>query len=141
MKLICFFVITCLLGVPHARANDSNQTPLDKYRSSTESGLGLCSAIFSIQSKLADDGQPMKDNTAQCITTVKAKAVTNFKAAILTVKKDKAQEALKTYHVAFISAIEGITPGLDEPRIIYQQRQQALAGKVTEAWSRFEIEE
>ena len=56
------------------------------------------------------------------------------------VKKAKAQEALKTYHVAFVSAIEGLTPGYVERKIDYEQRQQALEGKATEAWARFEIE-
>lgn len=60
---------------------------------------------------------------------------------MLTVKKEKAREALKSYHVAFITALEGIVPGFDEMKIAYQQRQQALSDKVTEAWSRFQIEE
>jgi hypothetical protein len=115
----------------HADEPD-HRTPLDQYRGITKFALTLCSAAASLETQA---------QVEECVTTTKQDAVTKFKAAILTVKKDKAQEALKTYHVAFISAIEGIAPGFDEPRIIYQQRQQALAGKVTEAWSRFEIEE
>lgn len=116
-------------------------TPLEQYRGITQSSLQVCSGAFSIAQHSANLGIAAKDYSGECIATTKANAVEKFKAAILTVKKDKAKEALKSYHVAFITALEGIAPGSDEPRIIYQQRQQALAGKVTEAWSRFEIEE
>jgi hypothetical protein len=57
------------------------------------------------------------------------------------VKKPKAQETLKSYHVAFVTALGGISPGIDERRVSYEQRQQALKDKVTEAWARFEVEQ
>jgi hypothetical protein len=45
------------------------------------------------------------------------------------------------HHVAFISALEGIRPDLDERKINYEVRQQALETKLSEAWARFEVEQ
>jgi hypothetical protein len=59
-----------------------------------------------------------------------ASSKVNFTAALHALKKPKAQEALKAYHVAFMTALKGIAPGADK----------SLKDKVTEAWTRFEIE-
>ena len=82
-----------------------------------------------------------KDDYRACITKGKTASKQNLDAALKTVKKPNAKEALKTYHVALVSALEGINPGSDERKINYEQRQQNLEGKMTEAWARFEIEQ
>jgi hypothetical protein len=133
-----------------SRSTD-HRTPLDKYSGDTAFFIMECSLKFRLASSLADlrdsGGSPpplapgVDADYMKCISDGGESARAKLKPAILTVKKEKAREALKTYHVAFISALEGIAPGFDEPKILYQQRQQTLNDKRKEAWSRFEIEE
>jgi hypothetical protein len=40
----------------------------------------------------------------------------------------------------FRSLLEGILPGTEEPKFMYEQRQQALKSRLKETWARFEIE-
>jgi hypothetical protein len=82
-----------------------------------------------------------KSNYTGCIEDGKKDAKQNLESALKSLKKPKAKEALKSYHVAFVTAIDGINPGMDERKISYEQRQQSLDGKLTEAWARFEVEQ
>lgn len=88
-------------------------------------------------------GAPSNDLDADypaCIENGKNTAKRNFAPALRSIKKQKAQEALKSYHVAFVTAMDGIKPGTNELKISYEQRQQLLESKLNEAWARFEIE-
>lgn len=76
-----------------------------------------------------------------CIQAGKEILKGNFSSALRTVKKPKAQEALKSYHVALVGALEGVAPGSEERKFQYDQRQQALEAKLNEAWARFEVEQ
>jgi hypothetical protein len=120
-----------------------SRTPLARYHEDSQFALVKCKLTFKLAIARADVGvqqDEMSDYSA-CIAKGKMTAKTNLDKALRTVKKLKAQEALKTYHVAFVTAVEGIRPGGDERKMNYEQRQQALEGKVTEAWARFEIEQ
>jgi hypothetical protein len=119
------------------------RTPLERYAGDASYALVQCKMALKmamLNAELSAE-QDAKSDWASCIREAKQKAKTNLQAALRAVKKPKAQEALKSYHVALVTALDGIAPGLDERKISYTQRQQALDEKVTEAWARFEIEQ
>jgi hypothetical protein len=98
-----------------------------------------CSLAFMLATTLAESRQlgieikkedEEKSDYLGCIREGRAKSKINLDRALRTVKKPKAQEALKAVHVAFITALEGISPGIDERQISYEQRQQALKDKI-----------
>lgn len=128
---------------PDHAAGEAPQTALDSYRGSTQYGLLMCSMAVKMELIRADanEAPDAKGGARSCISTNKAEAKAKLDAALRTVKKAKARDALKNVHVAFSVALDGLPPGINERRISYEQRQQALEGKLTEAWARFEIEE
>lgn len=140
---IVFAALMATASAVSAAEAPDNRTPLERYRGGTQFYLLSCSLSFKLATLKAegDQSQDEKNDYAGCITKGKTVSKSNLGKALRTVKKPKAQEALKTYHVAFVSALEGIFPGTDERRISYEQRQQALKDKVTEAWARFEVEQ
>lgn len=124
--LASILIVTCSL----AAEGPDKGTPLTFYRVMTSSSLYLCKLKFRVAS-----------DHAKCIAQKKSEDKRHFDEALLTLKKPKAQDALKSYHVAYVAALEGIAPGIDERKISYEQRQQALEGKLTEAWARVEVEQ
>jgi hypothetical protein len=120
--------------------DDDNRPPLKKYQGSTwfafESG--------KLQVELASLKGFSKDGDTDYfkhISDSKVKCKKAFDTAIKTVKKTKAKDALKNYHIAFLSSLQGIVPGQDELVRDYKRRQQAAEEKMNEAWARFEMEE
>ena len=103
----------------------------------------MCKLGLQLALAKAELGQQQdeKSDYPGCIEQGKATAKLNLDKALRTLRKAKAQEALKSFHVAFVGALEGVRPGSNERKISYEQRQQALEGKLTEAWARFEIEQ
>ena len=55
-------------------------------------------------------------------------------------KKPAASKALKDFYVAWLAALDGISPSISERKIDYERRQGDASRKADEAWSRFEIE-
>jgi hypothetical protein len=143
MKLLAASLIFSLASHVAFGADDSDKrTPLERYRGDTQFALVMCKLSLRVALAVAAGGgqQDDKSDYASCIRKSKASAKSSLDMALRTVKKPKAQDALKSYHVAFSTAVEGIRPGPDERKISYEQRQQSLEEKVTEAWARFEIE-
>lgn len=144
MKLILFSIgLAVSAQVATAADEPDSRTPLERYEGDTYFALVMCKSKLRIALLYAESGtqQNEKSDYEGCIASGKSKAKASLVQALRTVKKTKAQEALKSYHVAFVSALEGLRPGADERKINYEQRQQSLEGKVTEAWARFEIEQ
>jgi len=121
-----------------AAEKSDNRTPIERYRGDTAFALAMCKELFrrAILTSQKTDFETFSNR----LSAEKEKSKESLKKALETVKPPKAKEALKTYHVAVMSALASIFAGLDERKIDYEQRQQALEGKVTEAWERFEIE-
>jgi hypothetical protein len=143
MKLILASTSLVLaLQTAFAAGEPDKRTPLDRYQGDTQYPLLMCKLTLRLALAKTEGGvqQDDKSDYSGCIAKGKETAKASLDKALRTVKKVKAQEALKSYHVAFVGALEGIRPGNDERKINYEQRQQALEGKVTEAWARFEIE-
>lgn len=144
MKLnLTSIALALALHATFATAEPDNRTPLERYEGDTYYALLLCKVTLRLALARAEGGeqQDEKSDYSGCIAKSKTTAKTSLDKALRSVKKATAKEALKSYHVAFVSAVEGIRPGIDERKINYEQRQQALEGKVTETWARFEIEQ
>lgn len=137
--LLCLSIATTCLGADEP----DKRTPLERYRGDGEGYVLICSLSLKLALARAEHGVPQDNTTdfAGCIHERKAWAKAAFDKALKSVRKTKAQEALKTYHVALITALEGIRPGIEELKVNYEQRQQALGSKLTEAWTRFEVEQ
>ena len=117
------FIVLLLTTLTASAADEAdNRSPLDRYRGDSQYHLLMCSMSFKMAALKADGGQPQdeKDDYAGCIKKGKAESKANLDKALRTLKKPQAREALKTYHVAFVSALEGIFPGADERRISYE---------------------
>ena len=135
--------LTALTSIFVMTASAAELTPAQQYRGLANGAIFMCK--LNLQNALlnAQLSNPLdeKSDYRACIATGKVTAKENFDKAMKTVKKPQAKEALKTYHVALVSAFDGIVPGTDERKINYERRQQDLDGKLTEAWARFEIEQ
>lgn len=99
----------------------------------------ICQLMLRVA--LADSTTAGYEEVYGCINEAVAASKKNFAVALKTVKKPPAKEALKSYHVALIGALEGVKPGAEERKLTYEARQSALQGKLTDAWTRFEIEQ
>lgn len=137
--LASILIVTCSL----AAEEPDKRTPLERYQGDGQYSLLMCKMTLRLALARAEgsEAQDEKSDYAECIERGKATAKQNLVKALRTLKKPKAQDSLKSYHVAFVTALEGIRPGVSERKISYEQRQQALEEKLTEAWARFEIEQ
>lgn len=115
-----------------------NRTPIERYRGDTAAALAMCKELF--RTAILTGQKSDLETFTNRLSDEKAKSKESLKNALETVKNANAKEALKSYHVAVMSALASIFSGLDERKINYEQRQQVLEDKVTEAWERFEIE-
>jgi len=118
------------------------RSPLERYEADTKFTLYACKLVLKLAVAKSEAGleQDEKSNWIACIRQGKTTAKASFDLVLPTLKKIKAKEALKSYQVAFMTAVDGIAPGPSERQISYEQRQQSLEGKLTEAWARFEVE-
>jgi hypothetical protein len=145
LKIISVAVFAAYLTfTSYVHADTPPRTPLESYLGTAFFKLEECRLVAGLNFAYAENNSRPPDDAetdyTKCIIAGSAESTTKFRVAIKTVKKEKAREALKSYQVAVLSALDGVSPGLDERKFAYQQRQQSLQEKVTEARSRFEIE-
>jgi hypothetical protein len=143
MKTLTVLFATILVMYAAGAQEADKRTPLERFRGDGQFSLMMCKINLKMALARSELGQAQdeKSDWSTCIKQGKEAAKVNLSAALKTVKKVKAQEALKTYHVALITAIDGIAPGAQERKLSYEQRQQALEGKLTETWARFDVEQ
>jgi hypothetical protein len=129
-------------ALPAFAQEPDKRTPLERYEADSKVTLYMCKLTLKLALAKSEAGQSQDEQSdwIACIRNGKTTTKASFDKALTAVKKSKAKEALKTYQVAYMAAIDGIAPGSDERKINYEQRQQSLEGKLTEAWARFEIE-
>jgi hypothetical protein len=136
-------LLSAVFSSPLLAADEpDNRTPVARYQGDAEFSILTCKIGLRIAIAKTNLGeqQDEKSDYLNCIQTGKATAKKNLDAALKSVKKAKAKEALKSHYVVLVGALDGIRPGSDERKASYEQRQQALEGKLTEAWARFEVE-
>lgn len=151
--LLAVAALSMACGTAIAAEKEEKVSPLEQYQGTNNYNLKLCELTYKIALTRAENnalsaqqGLPPEKTDAEkydfdgCIKKAKAEGKANLDKAMKTVKKTPAREALKTYHVAFIAAIDGIRAGNDEIRLNYTQRQNALQARLDDAWARFEIE-
>jgi hypothetical protein len=142
--LLRFFLWSIVLATafPTFGQESDKRTPLERYEGDSKFTLYKCKLTLKLAIAKSELGREQDESSdwAACIRDGKATVEARFDPALSTIRKAKAKEALKSYQVAFVVALEGIAPGSDERRINYEQRQQALDGRLTEAWARFQIE-
>ena len=144
MKLIvASFALLIAATSLHAADETEMRKTLERYRGDTQVALYLCQTSLRIAVLKANVGKPMTEENdyPACIEQGKAAARAGLERALKVAKKPKLKEALKSFQVAYISAIEGIRPGTEEIKINYEQRLQRLEDKLTETWARVEVEQ
>lgn len=119
-------------------AEPDSRTPIERYHGDTAGSLAMCKEQFRYFT-LTGTREALND-FSNCTHEGENKAKESLKSALKTIKLTKAQDALKSYHVAFMTALKGLWADTEETKIGYEQRQRALYEKVTEAWERFNIE-
>lgn len=146
--ILTLFVAATLSSASYAA--DPERTPLEAYHGDSNFHVQMCSMTYKLALARAEGqalGAPdtsdkaVKADYKGCIATSKKEGKANLDRAMKTVKKPAAKEALKAYHVTYISALDGIPAGDNEIRLQYNARQQALETRMREAWTRFEIEQ
>jgi|JI10StandDraft_1071094.scaffolds.fasta_scaffold170851_3 hypothetical protein len=118
-------------------------TALERYKADAYFWQMMCTTAFNLAQSNASLGQPQdkQSDWQGCIADGQKAIKTDYAAALKTVRKKPAAEALKSVQVALMSALNGIAPDSEERKIVYVQRQGTLNSKVTEAWARFEVEQ
>ena len=115
------------------------RSPLDRYQGDGQYSLLLCKLTLEKELMSGDLSVAMAQ-LSKCVGQGKSAAGKNLNAALRTVKKPAAQAALKAYHVTFVTALEGVRPGLNERKISYEERQQRFDDQLNAAWAKFEVE-
>jgi len=122
------------------------QAPVDhlgRYRSHTATAIYLCrlaldTALLEAEAQVAASE---RRDWRGCLLEQRTEGKRLLDASLKVTKKPAVQAALKSYHVSFIAALDGIEPAPDERRISYRARQAGLTDKVNEAWARVEVEQ
>lgn len=142
MKIIALAALFVLYSSSLFADDSEFKTPIDKYRSQNDYFLIMCKIDFKLNQNLIELGKEIKpdEDFGNCIKESKIKSQKDLGKALNFIKIASAKQALKKYHISFVAALYGIRPSIDELKIVYDQRQDRLQEKMTEAWAAFEIE-
>lgn len=121
---------------------------LANYQEETRHGLSMCRLKFtghqlaeqSRQLGGSGSGNSDDEDYRGCLDQARAAGKRQLATVLVKVKGAGLKDALKSYQAAYLSALQGIPPGSEERKISYELRQQSLDTKMTEAWSRVEVE-
>ena len=133
-----------LASLANAIAQEPDKrSPIDRYRGDTVYTLMMCQISFynAQTNAMVDKAQDQASDYESCIEKGKGTTKLAFDAALRTIRKPAAVEALKAHHVAFVTALQGIRPAVEERKGAYRQRQQVLEERLTATWARIEIEQ
>jgi len=143
MKSLVAVLVLCA-GIAHAQKD--TRSPLEAYRGDSTFGPTICE--FKLKTALAQaeitrgGGTPVGEpaDYRGCIQEQKAAIQKSYEAALATVKKPAARQALKEHYIAVLSQLNGLPPASDEIRIHYMKRQNDAKAKAEDMWTRFEVE-
>ena len=145
-RLFCAIGVASLVAsaIVSAQQPEKERSPVQQYRGKTEAGLLICK--LHLQLEQAIEANPrgarsveVKPDAIGCRKELAGETRNLLDSALETLDSEAAKSALKTYHVAFATALKGIEPGMGEHAINYDARQQRLQEKMTEAWVAFEL--
>jgi hypothetical protein len=139
--ILAMFVGLSVVMSGQSVAQETGKTPLEEYQDEVTFSLKKCKLFFDLNR----EGIGKKPRTglaayAVCINEQEPEIKKTFRAALPSVRGKQAKEALKDHYIAALSALKGIHPGMNELLTTYDQRRQSLNDKVSEAWTRFEVE-
>jgi hypothetical protein len=132
------------VGFASAPADDALQpccSPrVDGYRNFTRQVLAKCSRWVEVRYResisIVD-----ADRLDACIVAGTRDSRAQLEAALRTVRRTAARQALRAYQSSFENALTGVEPTPAEPAAAYDQRQIALRHLLAHAWTRYELEE
>lgn len=127
-------------GAPQERQSSCCGPHVHGYRNYTRQVLASCSRWVQVryrESISIVDG----DRLNACIASGLQESRMQLEAALRTVHRKSAREALRAYQLSFESALAGVEPTRDEPAAAYDQRQSSLRHLLAHAWTRYELEE
>jgi hypothetical protein len=144
--MIRIFTAISIASVSFA-ASAALPKPVEAFYQETNGTIMLCqisekTALNKAQLSGAPDGLSQAvAEIGKCIREGKATVKAKWPAALALVsKKPTAAKLMKDYYASWISAMDGVMPGLSEPAGRYSQRQESMQAKYEEIWNRFEIE-
>lgn len=142
-KLLAKIVILYSALCASAALEASQATQIETYEGDTFFHSSKCEAILMIAIAKGElyASQSVDTDVNGCISKAKQETKISFDKAMRTVRKPAGREALKNYHIAFLTALEGIKPGSNESKAAYSLRMELLKSKKVEAWTRFELEQ
>lgn len=135
-------ILVCSLALPVHAQQQRAPDPIDKFKGDSYFWQMMCTNAFSLAQLRTETATPQdaQSDWKKCISDGESAAKANYQAAMKIVRKKAAIEALKSAHVATLSALRGIAQDSEERRIVYVQRQGSLRAKADEAWLRFDVE-
>lgn len=141
---VTMFIALCAAGEGHAQ-QEPKRTPIESYYGAVRFALLKCPLTVEIAQMQASSGirggSDADGDYQSCIQEGTSQAKGLYPAALKTVKKNSAREALKEHYITALSAINGVNPLLDERLGAYRHRQQLNKTKLDERWTRFEVEQ
>jgi hypothetical protein len=153
VKKVLFAIAICVSTLSAARAAETDGSLIGQYGGLTSGGLVECRLVMrvalarmaagdSAEEALNDgNGADGKGNWKACIDRQRAGEFKTYLELTRLLKRRPATlEALKTYHVAWATALAGIAPAFDERRMDYARRQSDADMRVSEAWERLRLE-
>jgi hypothetical protein len=86
-----------------------NRNPLEAYKGDTFFHQVMCEGTLRLALARGDLYRPQDSSSdvQGCIVKGKTEAKASFNKALRTIRKPAAKEALKNYHVAFVTALAG----------------------------------
>lgn len=116
--------------------------PLEDYIGKVQYSILACDLSYRLETSTRQLGDevPEEKTLGACVKEQTADVKKALDRALPTIKKDRAKQAARDLHVAFLTALRGISPGVNETRLGYSVRQQQLRDKLNEAIARLETE-
>lgn len=140
-KITVSCLLFCMATICHAEEKGT-RTPREVYEGTVFYGQTMCNFAISIARNLAAMGKPQDESSdwKGCIKGHKVELKKAYDGFSRTVKKPLAKAALKEHFVLATTALNGIEPATEELQIVYDKRQADNKAKVSEQWTRFEVE-
>ena len=135
------FLATCTamaFGLVHAADQEESLPPPDAYRRKIEGDVFICSMTMRLV--ILRGNNEDQEKYSQCVKAARTDGKRYFEAALKMTRKSKAKEALKSYHVAFLAALDATGPRAGDTEYTYEARRNGMNDKLAEAWARFEVE-
>lgn len=124
--------------------------PIDRYKYTYDNSITLCSLTMKIAQQIEKNrslGAFISDESTKsgdwqgCIEKSRADLKSAFANAIKSIGVESAKAALKEHYILATNAIGAIEPVIGEIVIDYKRRQIGVQAKVSEQWTRFELEQ